>query len=183
MESGTETATFGGGCFWCTEAVFSELRGVVSVLVGYSGGSAPDPSYEQVSTGRTGYAEVVRVEFEPDKISYRDLLSVFFATHDSTSINRQGKDVGPQYRSVIFYHNAEQARLARELINELNTVQLTSVPIVTELRAEEKFYPAEENHRKYYQKNTAAPYCQFVIDPKLILVREKYAQLLKKQTS
>lgn len=181
MESKLEIATFGGGCFWCTEAVFSELRGVVSVDVGYSGGSTANPSYEQVCTGRTGHAEVVQVGFDPAKISYRDLLAVFFATHDPTSLNRQGADVGPQYRSVIFYHNADQKREAQELINELNASYLMTAPVVTELCVAQKFYPAESNHRKYYQNNSAAPYCQFVINPKLNVVRERYAKLLKSQ--
>jgi peptide-methionine (S)-S-oxide reductase len=172
-------AVFGGGCFWCTEAVFSMLRGVLSVAPGYSGGQVADPTYEQVSSGTTGHAEVIRFEYDPTVISYDDLLNVFFATHDPTTMNRQGNDVGPQYRSVIFYATQEQEQAAKAFIAKLNASSEMGAPIVTEVRPLEAFYPAEDYHRQYYAHHKDAAYCQLVINPKLEKVQEKFAGLLK----
>ena len=177
--SKTEIAVFGGGCFWCTEAVFERLRGVVSVMPGYSGGKIANPTYEQVCTGETGHAEVSRVEYDPALISFHDLLVVFFSTHDPTSLNRQGADVGTEYRSVIFYTTDEQHRIAREMIAELNTSDLGGRKIVTELAALEPFYPAENYHRQYYRSNSFAPYCQVVIEPKLRKLHKQFSELLR----
>ena len=172
----TETAVFGGGCFWCTEAVFKSLKGVTSVMPGYAGGTVPNPTYEQVCGGRTGHIEVTRVEFDPSVISYRDLLTVFFATHDPTTKNRQGADVGPQYRSAIFTAGDTQRVEAAQFIKELDADG--GAPIVTEVRPLEAFYPAEEYHRDYYLKNEDVPYCQLVISPKLKKLRERFNALL-----
>ena len=172
-------AVFGGGCFWCTEAVFERLRGVLSVMPGYSGGALKNPTYQQVCTGRTGHAEVARVEYDPAQIAYRDLLTVFFATHDPTSLNRQGADVGTEYRSVIFYTDDEQRREAEKFIAELNRELPPERPIVTELVPLAAFYPAEDYHREYYNNNSMAPYCQFVIEPKLAKLHRKFGELLK----
>ncbi len=177
MAEKIETAVFGGGCFWCTEAVFEGLKGVKSVMPGYAGGETKNPSYEDICTGKTGHAEVTKVEFDPGKISYRDLLTVFFASHDPTTLNRQGNDIGTQYRSVIFYTTEEQKREAEKFIEELN--EPGSRPVVTELKPLDKFYPAEEHHRNYYKQNTSKPYCQIVINPKLEKLKEKYENLLK----
>jgi peptide-methionine (S)-S-oxide reductase len=177
--SKTEIAVFGGGCFWCTEAVFERLRGVVSVMPGYSGGRIANPSYEQVCTGDTGHAEVSRVEYDPGRISFQDLLVVFFSTHDPTSLNRQGADVGTEYRSVIFYTTEEQRRAAEAIIAELNNSEPGGTPIVTEVVPLQVFYPAENYHRQYYANNTFAPYCQVVIEPKLRKLHKKFGELLK----
>lgn len=177
MNSRSAVAVFGGGCFWCTEAVFTRLRGVLSVAPGYMGGSVPNPTYEQVSSGTTGHAEVIRFEYDPDTISYDDLLNVFFATHDPTTRNRQGNDVGTQYRSVIFVADEVQRMAAETFIRELNAGQ--GAPIVTEVEAASAFYPAEDYHKKYYETHQDAPYCQLVIEPKLEKVREKFSRLLK----
>lgn len=174
----TETAVFGGGCFWCVEAVFDALRGVVSVMPGYAGGSVKQPSYEQVCGGRTGHAEVVRVEFNPAAISYTDLLTVFFAAHDPTTPNRQGADVGPQYRSIILYTTEAQRAAAEQFIAELNA-EPDEPPAVTEVQPLTEFYEAEAEHQQYYQKNAAAPYCQLVINPKLKKLQAQYSALLK----
>ncbi len=168
-----QVAVFGGGCFWCTEAVFNELNGVIGLMPGYSGGEEVDPSYELVSTGRTKHVEVTRVEFDPDIIGFRDLLTVFFATHDATTVNRQGNDVGPQYRSVIFYSTPEQKQLAQDYISELGPSIVTSIePLVN-------FYPAENYHQKYMERNTYQPYCQVIIAPKLVKVQRDFKNLLK----
>ena len=182
MEQKIETAVFGGGCFWCTEAVFEQLRGVISVMPGYAGGEMPNPTYEQVSSGMSGYAEVTQIVFDPGKISYDDLLTVFFATHDPTSLNRQGSDVGTQYRSVIFYTTPEQKQHAEIFIKNLDT-DSGGKPIVTDITPLVKFYEAEEYHQKYYQNNSSQPYCQIVISPKLAKLQEKFYQLLKKPKS
>ncbi|HXD89815.1 MAG TPA: peptide-methionine (S)-S-oxide reductase MsrA [Candidatus Binataceae bacterium] len=174
-----EIAVFGGGCFWCTEAVFDQLKGVVSVMPGFAGGTVPNPTYPQVCTGRTGHAEVARIEFDPAQISYRDMLEVFFATHDPTTLNRQGADVGTEYRSVIFYGSDEQKRAAEGCIAELTEAHAFHDPIVTEVQPLTAFYEAEDYHREYYRNNTFAPYCQFVIAPKLAKFRKKYSELLK----
>lgn len=179
----TEIAVFGGGCFWCTEAVFGELRGVRLVMPGYAGGSTGSPqaapTYEQVATGTTGHAEVIRIEFEPSEISYHDLLTVFFATHDPTTPNRQGPDVGPQYRSMIFYTIEEQKREAEEFIKKLSALDPRGKPIVTEVKPLDAFYPAEDEHREYFKKNPNQPYCQVVIEPKVQKLQKEFADLLR----
>ncbi len=167
-----ETATLGGGCFWCLEAVFQELEGVESVVSGYAGGQVANPSYREVCTGRTGHAEVVQVVFDPAVLTYGDLLSVFFSIHDPTTLNRQGADVGTQYRSVIFYHDAEQERVAKSMIQELTEAGLWKDPIVTQVAPLDRFFPAEDYHQNYYRRNPQQPYCQAVIGPKLKKFRE-----------
>jgi peptide-methionine (S)-S-oxide reductase len=178
MNQKTEIAVFGGGCFWCTEAVFGQLKGVVSVMPGYSGGTIANPTYEQVCTGQTGHAEVTRVEYDPAQIPYHDLLVVFFATHDPTSLNRQGADVGTEYRSVIFYTTDDQKRDAEALI-EVNNSDPGGKRIVTEVVPLKAFYEAEDYHQEYYRKNSLAPYCQIVIDPKLRKLHKQFSALLK----
>lgn len=176
----TDTATFATGCFWCTEAIFEELNGVLSVTSGYSGGSVPNPTYKEVCTGETGHAECVQVVYEPSKISYDELLEVFFEVHDPTSLNRQGADVGTQYRSGIFYHNAEQKEKAEYYKNELNKSGAYDKPIVTEITAFSKFYPAEDYHQEYYDNNkNSNPYCSIVIRPKLEKFEKVFAKKLK----
>jgi|SRR3989338_8716887 len=170
-----ETAVFGGGCFWCTEAVFLNVKGVVAVMSGYAGGSVEKPTYEQVCSGTTGHAEAVRVEYDPTVVSYSDLLQAFFATHDPTTVNRQGGDVGTQYRSVIFTTSQEQSAEAQKVIAELNASGDFAAPIVTEIKPLENFYEAEESHRNYYQNNPTAGYCQAVISPKLAKLHSNYA--------
>lgn len=179
MKQETQVAVFGGGCFWCTEAVFDELRGVVSVLPGYAGGSAKDPSYEEVCAGGTGHAEVIRIEFDPSEIKYRDLLTVFFATHDPTTLNRQGNDVGTQYRSIVLYGNDEQEREAEQFIKGLNDSSAFGRPVVTELKPLGEFYEAEEYHQKYYANNSYQPYCLFNVSPKLSKLHKQFKELLK----
>lgn len=175
-----EVATLGGGCFWCLEAVFDELQGVVDVVSGYSGGHVPNPSYEAVCTGRTGHAEVVQITFDPDVISYRDLLRVFFSIHDPTTRNRQGADVGPQYRSVIFYHSPEQKAVAEDVIAELDAAGIWGRPIVTEVTPFQAFYPAEDYHQEYYRRNPYQGYCQVVIAPKVAKFRKEFMDRLKR---
>ena len=174
-----EVAVFGGGCFWCTEAVFKMLRGVSSVLPGYAGGSTENPTYEQVSSGRTGHAEVIKIEFDPAQIRLQDLLTVFFASHDPTTVNRQGNDVGTQYRSVIFYTTQKQKRETEAFIKELNASNKAGKPIVTELVPLTTFYEAENYHKDYYATHPQNPYCELVINPKLEKVQQKFAELLK----
>lgn len=173
-----ETIIFGGGCFWCTEAVFRELQGVVSVIPGYAGGTVEDPTYTQVSSGTTGHAEVIKIEFKPSDIGIRDLLTVFFATHDPTTQNRQGNDQGPQYRSIILYTTDSQKQEAEKLIKEVND-SLRGTQVVTELKPLEKFYPAENYHMEYYQKNPETAYCELVIEPKIKLVRNRFKELIQ----
>ena len=175
----TEVATFGSGCFWCSEAVFSELQGVVRVVPGYSGGGAADPSYEDVCTDTTGHAEVAQVTFDPSVVTYRELLEVLFSTHDPTTLNRQGGDVGTQYRSVIFYGNDAQKREAEGMIRELTSEKVFRSPIVTEVAPLKAFYPAEDYHREYYRRNPTKPYCQAVIAPKLAKFRAHWKTRLK----
>jgi len=179
MDTEKKYATFANGCFWCTEAVFTRLKGVLSVMPGYSGGHVQNPTYEQVSSGTTGHAEALQIEYDPAVISYETLLSVFFATHDPTTLNRQGNDTGEQYRSVIFYHDGEQHTTAERIIDQLDADHTFSAPIITQLVQFETFYPAENYHRDYYANNPNQPYCQFVIDPKVAKLRKKYASLLK----
>jgi peptide-methionine (S)-S-oxide reductase len=174
-----EKAVFGGGCFWCIEAVLKRLKGVESVTSGYAGGEMENPDYHSVSTGETGHAEVVQAEFDPAQINYRDLLNVFFAMHDPTTLNRQGNDVGEQYRSVIFYTTPEQKTAAQEFIKQLTADQVFDDPIITEVEPLRKFYKAENYHQNYYDTNPAQPYCQVVINPKLAKLRQKFAPLLR----
>ena len=174
----TESIVVAGGCFWCTEAVFSEIRGVASVLPGYSGGTVPNPSYEDVCTGRTGHAEAVEVTFDPSQVSLHDLLVVFFTTHDPTSRDRQGPDVGTQYRSAVFYRTPEQKATAEEVVRELVHEKVFSRPVVTEIAPLSAFYPAEEYHRAYYRRNPDRAYCQAVIAPKLSKFRKAHAARL-----
>lgn len=171
----TERATFGGGCFWCLDPIFRELRGVEDVTVGYAGGHVENPTYERVCRKDTGHAEVVQVEFDPARISYADLLEVFFAIHDPTTPNRQGGDVGPQYRSIILAHDDEQAARAREAIAAEEASGVHDAPIVTEVVPLEAFYRAEESHQEYWARNPDVPYCRLVIDPKVEKFRERFA--------
>lgn len=166
-ESGGERATIGGGCFWCVEAAFKAVRGVTSVTSGYAGGTVADPSYEAVCSGDTGHAEVVQISYDPEEITYRELLEIFFTIHDPTTLNREGPDVGSQYRSVIFYHDDEQRADAEAYIDELETEGVVDDPIVTEVEPLEEFYEAEPYHQDYYEKNPDAPYCMVNIAPKL----------------
>jgi len=174
-----EKAIFGGGCFWCTEAVFKSLRGVGSVKPGYAGGHVEHPTYLQVSGGQTGHAEVIFIEYNPKEISYRDLLTVFFSSHDPTTMNRQGNDVGTQYRSVIFYTTEEQKKEAEKLIAEINAHEDNGTPVVTEVSPLDKFYEADNYHHDYYQNNQNASYCQIIINPKLEKVKKEFSELLK----
>jgi len=187
-----EIAMFGGGCFWCTEAVYENLRGVISVMPGYAGGEIENPTYDQVSMGKTGHAEVIRIEFDPAQISFKDLLTVFFATHDPTTFNRQGNDIGTQYRSIILYTNYKQKTESEAFIREVDGEGANGQPaergasssspigrVVTEVKPLEKFYEAEDYHRQYYQRNLAQPYCQIIINPKVMKVKEKFRALLK----
>ena len=174
-----ERATLGGGCFWCLEAVFEHLRGVESVVSGYAGGHVPNPTYEQVCGKDTGHAEVVRVTFDPAVVSYREVLEVFFATHDPTTPNRQGNDVGPQYRSVIFYHSEEQRQTAERLIRELTDEKVFPGPIVTQIAPLTNFYPAEDYHQGYYRSNPSQSYCAYVVTPKVVKFRKLFADKLK----
>jgi len=179
----TETATLGGGCFWCTEAVFSELQGVERVEPGYAGGTTVNPSYEQVCTGRTGHAEVVQVTFDPRVISYHDLLSIFFTVHDPTTLNRQGADVGTQYRSVVFYHDAAQKATAEAVVREVDATKIWRHQLVTQLVPFSAFYPAEEYHHDYFRRNPSGGYCQMVIAPKVAKFRAHYADRLKPESA
>jgi len=178
--SSIETATFGSGCFWCTEAIFKELEGVVSVMPGYSGGQTINPTYKEVCSGETGHAECTQIVYDPAKISYDELLEVFFKVHDPTSLNRQGNDVGTQYRSVIFYHGDEQKRLAEKYKTELDRSGAYDKPIVTQIAPMEKFYPAENYHYDYYEYNKDKnPYCAVVVRPKLEKFRKVFSEKLK----
>ena len=174
-----ERATLGGGCFWCLEAVYDQMKGVESVESGYMGGANPDPSYEEVCTGRSGHAEVVQLAFDPAIVSFREILEVFFVIHDPTTLNQQGNDVGTQYRSAIFYHSPEQKKVAEELIAELTKQQLYNRPIVTELVPAVRFYEAEEYHQEYFARNPFQPYCSYVVGPKLAKFRTSFASKLK----
>jgi peptide-methionine (S)-S-oxide reductase len=175
----SETATLAGGCFWCIEAPLEMLRGVKRVVSGYAGGSVDNPSYEAVCAGTTGHAEVVQVEFNPAELSYHDLLEVFFAIHDPTTRNRQGADVGTQYRSAVFYHSAEQRAIAEQVIKEFTSAGYYNAPIVTEVAPADRFYPAEAYHQSYFRRNPNQPYCMAVITPKLAKLRTKFASRLK----
>ncbi|MFA5353872.1 MAG: peptide-methionine (S)-S-oxide reductase MsrA [Thermodesulfovibrionales bacterium] len=180
MSEKRDKATLGAGCFWCVEAVFRELEGVEKVVSGYAGGSAANPTYEQVCTGTTGHAETVQITFDPEVISYEELLTVFWKTHDPTTLNRQGADTGSQYRSVIFYHSEEQKRCAESSRREMDASGLFKNPIVTEVVAFTTFYEAERQHQDYYRHNQAQPYCRIVIDPKMEKFRRDFRFMLKR---
>jgi peptide-methionine (S)-S-oxide reductase len=179
MSGREETVTLGGGCFWCTEAVFARLKGVTSAFPGYSGGKVQNPTYEQVSTGTTGHAEVTQITYDLGVITFRQILEIFFATHDPTTLNRQGADVGTQYRSVIFYHTEEQRKESDAYIKELTEKKTFSSPIVTRVESFKVFYPAEEYHKQYYEKNPNVGYSRFVIDPKIEKLEKKFGDKLK----
>jgi len=178
--TGLQTATFGSGCFWCTEAIFERVKGVVKVESGYSGGTVENPTYEEVCTGKTGHAEATQITFKPDVVSYAELLKVFWKTHDPTTLNRQGNDVGTQYRSVIFYHNDEQKKLAEKYKKELDESGAWDKPIVTEISPFINFYKAENYHQDYFENNPSQPYCSFVIAPKVEKFEKVFKDLLKK---
>jgi peptide-methionine (S)-S-oxide reductase len=175
-----EVATLAAGCFWCTEAVFDQLRGVVKVESGYSGGETPNPSYEDVCSGDTGHAEATQITFDPAQISYKELLQIFFTTHDPTTLNRQGADVGTQYRSAIFYHDQEQETISKEVVGEFENSKVWRRPIVTEIVPFKAFYKAEDYHQGYYKNNSSQPYCRVVIEPKIAKLRQHYREKLKK---
>lgn len=175
----TETATLAAGCFWCVEAVFDDLKGVEDVVSGYAGGHTENPTYRQVCDGNTGHAEVAEIRFDPSVISFKDILRVFFSVHDPTTLNRQGNDIGTQYRSAIFYHNDEQKRDAEEVIKEITDEGVYDDPIVTELVPLKKFWPAEDYHQEYFANNPNQPYCQAVVSPKVRKFRQKFADRLK----
>ena len=180
MTNREEVATLAGGCFWCLEAVFDQLKGVVRVQSGYSGGSRPNPTYEQVCTGATGHAEVVQITYDPAVISYRDLLDVFFTIHDPTTVDRQGEDVGTQYRSAIFYHSAEQKKAAESAIRDLEAEHVWDDAVVTQVVPLEAFYPAEDYHRDYFERNPNQGYCRIVIAPKVAKARKLFLEKLKR---
>jgi peptide-methionine (S)-S-oxide reductase len=177
---GKEIATLAGGCFWCLEAVYDELSGIEEVVSGYSGGETPNPSYEMVSTGATGHAEVVQLTFNPRIISFKEILEVFFTIHDPTTLNRQGPDVGTQYRSAIFYHTPEQRAIAEQVIADLSAAHVWDAPIVTELKPFEKLYPAEAYHQEYFKRNPNQAYCRVVINPKVAKFRKRFLDKLRK---
>jgi peptide-methionine (S)-S-oxide reductase len=183
MSTNLQTATLAGGCFWCLEAVYDDLKGVHSVESGYAGGHVEDPTYRDVCNGDTGHAEVVQIRFDPGVISYRDLLNVFFTIHDPTTLNRQGGDIGTQYRSAIFYHDEEQKKIAEEVIKELQAQKIWDHPIVTELTKFDKFYVAEDYHQEYFANNPYQPYCQVVVAPKVAKFRKHFLEMLKKQSA
>jgi len=177
--SNLETATLGGGCFWCTEAVFDNVRGVEDVVSGYSGGHTENPTYQQVCGETTGHAEVVQIKFNPAEISFKEILQIFFGTHDPTTLNRQGNDVGTSYRSAIFYHSPEQKAIAEEVIKEITDEDVFGKPIVTEVTKFTRLYPAEDYHQEYFAKNPNQPYCAAVVAPKVGKFRQKFASRLK----
>lgn len=179
IEEGMEMATFAGGCFWCTEAVFLELKGVKSVVSGYIGGKTIDPTYKEICGGETGHAEAIQITFDPNEVSYGELLEIFFATHDPTTLNRQGNDVGTQYRSEIFYHNETQQRIAEDYIALLTKENTFGKPIVTKVSVASKFYGAEDYHQNYYNDNKSQGYCSYVITPKIEKLKKVYADKLK----
>jgi len=176
----TEVATLAGGCFWCLEAVFSEVDGVEDVICGYTGGTTVDPTYQEVCTNTTGHAEAVQLTFNPGKISYREILQIFFSVHDPTTLNRQGEDVGTQYRSAIFYHNDQQRAVAQAVIRELDEAHIWKKPIVTKVMPLDKFYSAEDYHREYFSRHPEQSYCQAVISPKVNKFRKQWTKRLKK---
>jgi peptide-methionine (S)-S-oxide reductase len=177
--NGLETATLAGGCFWCVEAVYDDLKGVEDVVSGYSGGHTDSPTYRQVCDGNTGHAEVIQIRFDPSIVSFKEILQVFFSVHDPTTLNRQGNDIGTQYRSAIFYHDDEQKRVAEETIREIETEGIWDAPIVTEVVPFEKFWPAEDYHQEYFANNASQPYCTAVVAPKVAKFRQKFVSRLK----
>jgi len=179
MKEKTELATFGGGCFWCTEAIFERVKGVQSVVSGYSGGHVPNPTYKQVTSGTTGHAEVVQISYDPAEVSYLDLLEIFFRTHDPTTLNRQGADVGTQYRSIVLYHNEEQRAIAMDVIKQLDQEEIWQDPIVTTVESFKAFYDAEEYHQEYYENNPNVGYCRVVITPKVDKFEKLFRDKLK----
>jgi peptide-methionine (S)-S-oxide reductase len=181
MEKNLMTATLAGGCFWCLEAVFDQVKGVHAVESGYAGGQMKNPSYREVCNGNTGHAEVIQVHYDPNVVSYHDLLNVFFGIHDPTTLNRQGADVGTQYRSAIFYHNEEQKNIAENVIKSLETQTIFDNPIVTEVVPLDTFYIAEDYHQEYFARNPYQPYCMAVVSPKVSKFRKHYQELLKKE--
>jgi len=181
MNTNLQTATLAGGCFWCLEAVYDDIKGVHSVESGYAGGHMDNPTYREVCNGTTGHAEVIQVRFDPNVVSYRNLLNVFFAIHDPTTLNRQGADIGTQYRSAIFYHDDEQKKVAEEVIKDLNAQKIWDNPIVTEVTKLDKFYMAEDYHQEYFARNPYQPYCMAVVAPKVSKFRKHFLELLKKQ--
>ncbi|MYD51275.1 MAG: peptide-methionine (S)-S-oxide reductase MsrA [Dehalococcoidia bacterium] len=178
---GNLLATLAGGCFWCLEAVYNELRGVESVVSGYAGGHDLSPTYEAVCSGTTGHAEVVQIAYDPDMVSFRELLEVFFTIHDPTTLNRQGNDVGTQYRSAVYFHDEDQRLIAEEVIEEMTVAEVWDDPIVTEITALDMFFEAEEYHQRYFEKNPFQPYCFVVVRPKVSKFRKKFVSKLKKQ--
>ncbi len=178
-----EVASLGGGCFWCLEAVYQDVKGVESVVSGYMGGETRNPTYEDVCTGRTGHAEIVQVTFDPAVISYREILQVFFVIHDPTTLNRQGNDVGTQYRSAIFHHDPEQKKTAEEVVAELTRARLYADRIVTQIAPASQFYPAEDYHQRYFARNPFQPYCQYVVAPKVAKFRKQFVDRLNKQNA
>ena len=180
MEQNEEIATLAGGCFWCLEAVFADLRGVRRVVSGYCGGQVENPTYRAVCEGTTGHAEVVQIAFDPQAVSYRELLEVFFTIHDPTTLNRQGGDIGTQYRSAIFHHSPAQRETAAQVVAELEAERVWDAPIVTEIVPLDIFYPAEDYHQEYYQNNASQPYCRAVVAPKVAKFRQKYMEKLKR---
>lgn len=181
MSSPLKKVALGGGCFWCTEAIFKMFRGIISIKSGYAGGITDNPNYEEVSNGATGHAEVIYLEYDPELISFQNILTVFFASHDPTSLNRQGNDIGTQYRSIILYENKDQKREIMDFINQVNSSTTEGRPVVTEVKFLDKFYEAELYHQNYYSNNKDVPYCQVVINPKLEHVQKKFSNLLKDQ--
>lgn len=179
VSSRTEVATLGGGCFWCLEPVFDNLRGVIDVESGYSGGDVVNPTYRDVCSGKTGHAEVVHVTFDPSQVSFREILEVFFTIHDPTTLNRQGADVGTQYRSAIFYHTPEQKAIAEQVIAKIDAARIWNAPIVTEVTPFDRYYPAEEYHQEYFARNSNQPYCQVVVAPKVAKFRKQFVEKLK----
>jgi peptide-methionine (S)-S-oxide reductase len=175
-----QRATLAAGCFWCVEAVYDDLKGVDDVVSGYMGGDVVNPTYEQVCTGNTGHAEVIQLVFNPDEVSYKQLLEIFFTVHDPTTLNRQGNDVGTQYRSAIFYHTAEQKAIAEQVIAEFNEAKIWANPIVTEVVPAQTFYAAENYHQEFFARNPYQPYCRAVVSPKVAKFRKQYVELLKK---
>jgi len=180
-EENLQIATLGGGCFWCIEAIFDEIEGVEDVVSGYAGGHKENPTYQEVCTGTTGHAEVVQIKFNPEIVSYEDILRVFFSVHDPTTLNRQGNDIGTQYRSVIFYHSEEQKEAAKKIIKEITEAKMYENPVVTEVTEFKNFYPAEDYHQEYFARNPYQPYCMAVVAPKVAKFRKTFAHRLKKK--
>ncbi|WP_322820931.1 peptide-methionine (S)-S-oxide reductase MsrA [Chloroflexus sp.] len=176
-----ETATLAGGCFWCLEAVYDQVSGVKDVVSGYTGGHVPNPTYRRVCDGNTGHAEAVQIQFDPEQISYRELLEIFFSIHDPTTLNRQGADVGTQYRSAIFYHSEEQRQTAEQLVRELTEQKVFRDPIVTQIVPATTFYPAEDYHQEYFARNPYQPYCQFVVAPKVVKFQKLFAHRVARE--